>query len=165
MNEKQYLGRSIRYLLKLVLLVALLYALLFVTGHTGVSAEYLLIELVTSWRGLLLLVVLAVLAGVYPTFGYVKKVLPVSMAGNREKIVLAFMASGYSLRAEEPGRKMVFRITSPLRRAANLFDDKIEVTSLGNGIVLEGKRKDVVTTIFRIETGMLNDDGSEKENK
>lgn len=157
MNMTQYLGHALRYLIKLLILVAIIYGLMFLLKGTRVSAEAAIIELVTTRTGLLLLIGLVALAAVYPTFGFVRRTVAADIVKDREKILNAFHSEGYILSSEDDGA-MTFRTASPLRRFWMVWDDKVKVTSAGEeAITIEGIRKTAVQAQFRMETYMRNE--------
>lgn len=157
MSTGKYIRRTVGYFVKLLVLVVVLYLLLFVTGSAKVSAELFVRELVTTPRGLILLVALAVLSAFYPRFGYVsRKIDGVSLDGDREMIINAFHSAGYVMASEEQGRRMSFRASSLLRRLWLTFDDAVTVTAEEDGILLEGIRKETVHAQFRINTYLQN---------
>lgn len=152
MRAKQYIRHSLCYFVKLMLLLTVLYGLLFLTGYAKVSAEYFLQELFTSKQGIMLFAALVVLACVYPLFGFVRREVAADIIDDREKIINGFITEGYSMKLEQEGVKMAFRMSSPFGRFWLMFDDSIVVTPSENGgIVIEGPRKQAVLVQFRIE--------------
>lgn len=51
---------------------------------------------------------------------------------------------------------MVFRASSPLKRALLLWEDRIAVTDAGGSVVLDGIRKEVVKAEFRLRSHIEN---------
>lgn len=157
MKKGQYIRRAAGYFIKLIVLVAVLYLLLFVTGTARVSADYFVRELFMTQRGLMLIGALAVLSACYPMFGYVTRWMPVDLKEDRMRIISAFHADGYVLEKEQEGESMTFRAGGLFRRIWLTFDDRIKVRACGDGCVeIEGLRKEVVTAQFRINTYMQN---------
>lgn len=156
MKAGQYIKHSLLYLLKLLILVTLLYGLLFLTGNSKVSAEYFVRELFASRQGLLLFIMLVVLAGVYPLFGFVRRTVAADIVEDREKIINAFISEGYSRKEEVEGEKMVFRLSSPFGKLWLMFDDRLTVTvNAEGGITISGIRKKAVQVQFRIESYLM----------
>lgn len=157
MKTSRYIRRAGGYFLKLLILVVVLYLLMFVTGSTRISAGVLLHELFATSRGALLIGALALLAAFYPTFGYVKRNVKADFHTNREAIINALHKNGYRLAAENHNEQMVFRGESFFKRLLATFDDTITVTDAGDGTIdIEGPRKSVVPTQFRIDTYVNN---------
>lgn len=76
--------------------------------------------------------------------------------GDRELILSTFRAKpGFSLVREQDGT-MVFRASSPLKRALLLWEDRIAVTDAGGSVVLDGIRKEVVKAEFRLRSHIEN---------
>ncbi len=152
-----YIRRSVGYFAKLVLLVAVLYALLYITGSARVSAAYFFREMFSSPRGWGLLAALVVLAVAYPRFGYVARGIDADMTADRDLIIRALHAERYVLVGETPGERMSFRAGSGLRRLWMLMDDGVTVRSDGESrIVVDGLRREVVRVEFRMNTYLNN---------
>lgn len=159
MKAKQYIARALRFFIKWMVIIAVIYALLFVTGYARVSAEFYLSAMFSSARGWLLIAAVLVLAFIYPRYGFASRRVAADVSSDREAIIRAFHQSGFSLKREKDGGEMVFRKSSPLRRLAMAFDDTVTVMPEGEGtIVLEGIRKEVVLMPLRIETQVINDE-------
>ena len=157
MKTSRYIRRAVGYFLKLLLLVVVLYLLMFVTGSTRISAGTMLQELFSTSRGALLIGALALLAALYPTFGYVRRNVKADITANRDAIINALHKNGYRLAIENPDKQMVFRAESFFKRLLVMFDDTITVTDAGDGTVdIEGPRKSVVPVQFRINTYVNN---------
>ena len=149
--KNRYLIRAIKYLIWLLLLVALILALLIGTGTSRYGFEETLGELFGSARGALMIGMILLLALLYPRFGYTVRAVRADMAANRDKILKAFEASGYRLESETP-EGMLFRAATPLKKATLLWEDAIEVTGDGKYTLLEGVRKEVVKIEFRLKS-------------
>ncbi len=146
----------VKYLIKLLALLVLIYALMFATGMARISAEQFIDELFHANNGVLLLLALVVLAFVYPRFGFVRRTVEASVTTDREEILRAFNMSGYVMTQQSEGR-WVFRASSPLKRVMNVFDDKIVLTyDDEQHITLDGIRKEAVQVEFRIKTYVNN---------
>lgn len=154
MTTGQYVKHSLLYFVRMLLLLALIFGLLRLTGYARVSAEGFLPQML-SGRGLLLLGAILIWAAVYPKVGFVSRAVDADIIKDRESIIFAFSQGGYSLTAENGG-EMTFRASSPLKRVWMAFGDAITVKPEGNHVVLTGVRKEVVQTAFRIETAVRN---------
>jgi hypothetical protein len=152
MTTGQYVKHAVSYFIKLLLLLALVYGLLYATGYARVSAHYFLTDMFASARGILLLCGILIWSAVYPRIGFVSRTVGADMERDRDTIIGAFGRGGYALTSEEPGVRMTFRASSPLKRLWMAFGDGITVTAEGNSVVLTGIRKEVVQTEFRIKT-------------
>ena len=145
MDGKTYIVRSLKYLVWLLLLFTLVFTLMLATGTSRADAGRDLAELFGSQRGRLMLAVIVVVAAFYPKFGLAR----------RELILSTFRANGFSLVREQDGT-MVFRASSPLKRALLLWEDRIAVTDAGGSVVLDGIRKEVVKAEFRLRSHIEN---------
>ena len=152
---KLYMIRALKYLLRLVVLIAALYALMELGGmsrrHLG-AGEWRLFMI--DDHGWLLCCALVAISAFYPKFGYVKRRVEADMEADREVILQTFMTSGYALQREEPG-VMVFRVSSPLRRMWLMGEDTIEVRAEQGAISLAGLRAQVVRNEFRLKSFLL----------
>ena len=147
---KNHICSSLKYLIKLAVLLAAIYGAMYATGTLGITTEELL-----GAKGIVLVVAVVALAAAYPAYGFVRRTVKASMVGDREDILAAFHQNGYSLTGESEGM-MTFHASSPLKRLWHLGDDKIEVRAVDNLTVeLYGIRKEVVQTEFRITSYLI----------
>lgn len=152
---KRYIGRSVRYLIKLVILVIGIFALMFVTGLARISAEVAMQSLLST-RGYIFMAALVVLSATYPLFGFVKRTVRADLTADLEYIVRAFNLDGYTMVSRDD-ETILFRASSLFKRIVNTFDDKVTVTRDGEGYVsIEGIRKEVVQAEFRIKSYVEN---------
>lgn len=155
MKAGTYILHGLKYFVRLMALLALIYLLLYFFGQARVSAGQFVNELFSTTRGLMLFGALFVLAMLYPLFGFVKRTVDADITADRDRIVEAFHAGGYVLRGEEPGVRMVFRATG-FKKIFLVWDDKVTVTAQEGHIVLDGIRRETVQAEFRINTYMIN---------
>ncbi|MDY3979444.1 MAG: hypothetical protein SOZ00_05420 [Tidjanibacter sp.] len=147
MNAGQYILHSLKYLVKLLLLLVVIYFLMYLTGTLGISKAELL-----GSRGVILLVSVVVLAAAYPSFGFVRRTVAADYLTDRELIRKAFVENGYALSSEYSDH-LVFRASSIGKRLWTLWDDTLTVCPLPTGgIKVEGLRKEAVQVVFRIES-------------
>ena len=144
MDMKTHIVRAVKYLIWLALLFTLVFALMISTGTSRVGAGEALHELFGSSRGMLMIATIVVLALLYPRFGFTRRSVRADLKADRERILQTLHTSGYSLVAESEGT-MIFRASSPLKRALLLWDD-------GESITLDGIRKEVVRAEFRLKS-------------
>ena len=149
MDMKTHIVRAVKYLIWLALLFTLVFALMISTGTSRVGAGEALHELFGSSRGMLMIATIVVLALLYPRFGFTRRSVRADLKADRERILQTLHTSGYSLVAESEGT-MIFRASSPLKRALLLWEDRIAVTADGESITLDGIRKEVVRAEFRL---------------
>lgn len=147
---KQYLIRSAKYLLWLILLFTLIYALMIFSNTSNIEGEDALAALFKSQRGLLMVVALFVLALFYPRFGFVRRTLVGDLAQNRELVLKTLQISGFELTEEHDGI-LIFQGATFLKKAKVLWEDKIIITPMGENFQIEGIRKEVVKIEFRLK--------------
>ena len=97
MDTKTYLRRSAKYLLWLIFLFALIFALMLSTGTSRVGADRMLGELFGSVRGAVMGAVVLLLAALYPKFGFTRRSVRGDLERDRERILHVFASGGYSL--------------------------------------------------------------------
>lgn len=148
---KRHIVRSLKYMVKLIVLIAIIFAAMMLTKTTYLDTGTMLAELFLSTRGALLLAALLVVAGTYPLFGFVKRDIPGDLEGNADTVVNTMAISGYTLTANDGG-VMVFRAASPLKRFLKLWDDEIRISGDGRHITIEGDRKEAVKAEYRLRS-------------
>lgn len=153
---KKRVVRSVKYFVKLVLLLAAIYGLLFLTGTSRISAEAFFPEVFSTYRGWAMIAALVLLAALYPSFGFVRRTVRADFVQDRENILKAFAADGYTA-VSVTGQRMVMRAASPVRRLTSMYDDTVTVIPGGEGIVIEGIRKEAVRAEFRLKTYLENE--------
>lgn len=152
MNPGEYILHALKYFLRLMVLLVFIYALMLLMSRAQVSAEQFAADLFSTTRGKLLFAALFVLSAAYPTFGFVRRTVNADIVADRDIIMKAFHAAGYALSVEsEGGGKLIFR-GSPAKKLFTVWDDKITVKAAGEGITLEGIRRETVQIEFRLNT-------------
>ena len=153
---KTYLIRSIKYLIWLALLFTLIFVLMIRTNTARAGGEQMLHELFHTQRGWMMIGMLMVLAFLYPRFGFTSRSLKGSVATNRDDILRVAHRGGFSLVSETPGQ-LVFRASSPAKKALLLWEDTIIVTQQGDQLVIDGIRKEVVRMEFRLKPALAQE--------
>lgn len=140
---KQYIIRSIKYFVALVVLYAAIMWLMHLSQPGMISyAEHWQL-LFASDKGWMMVVATVLLAATYPTFGFVKRSIKCDIARHREQLVTAFTLKGFQLHSES-NCELRFR-ASGLRRVTMLFEDEIVVRCTESGMVeMDGLRRAVV---------------------
>lgn len=152
----RYIIRSVKYFIWLSVLFAALMALMIFTGTARGGAEGTINEIFHTSRGLIIGSLILLLAIFYPKFSFVKREINADIDGNREEILSAMRVSDYIVSEQQPGR-IVFRAASPMKRAKLLWEDKVVVSSMGQGrIKMEGIRREAVRMELRIISNIRN---------
>ena len=94
----------------------------------------------------------AVVAAIYPIFGYAKKEAYLNKGYEEAKneIAKVFENIGYQVVSED-NEKVVYRSKKAFVRVMRIFEDHIILYKTGETIVLEGGRKDVYRVVRAIE--------------
>ena len=150
----KYVLRSVKYLVKLAVLLAVVFWLMQLSGTssivTGGGIAGFFKSFFATSRGQLFTAALLVWCAVYPAVEFKKRTLLYDMSARREAIIKALAAGRMRLSEDEDGR-MVFRGESPLRRLWWLGEEAVSVTrSPEGGIEIEGPRRFVMEAEHRI---------------
>lgn len=146
---KQYLIRSAKYLVWLLLLFMVVFLLMILTGGSQVGPAESLELLFGSSRGTIMMCAIVFLALLYPRYGFVRREITADLYENREALLTAFARSGYRLEIETES-VWIFRAAAGWKRALLLWEDTIRVAPTPAGFTLEGLRKEAVKVEFRL---------------
>ena len=140
---KQYVIRSIKYFVALVVLYAGIMWLMHLSQPGMISyAEHWQLLFATD-KGWMMVGATLLLAATYPTFGFVKRSIKGDLVRHREQIEVALTLKGFHLHSESCG-ELRFR-ASGLRRITMLLEDEIVVRCTEPGMIeMEGLRRAVV---------------------
>ncbi len=147
----RYLQRSVKYFIALsVIYIAMVYLSSYLESVILTPGEQFRVIMSTQ-RGLFLIVALCLLSAVYPSFGFVRRFTKGDIALNREQIITALQSQGMVLDHESEGR-MTFISGNFFRRCTLMFEDHIKVIQQPDGqLSLSGNRRIVAYTIYRLE--------------
>lgn len=142
----EYIGRALRHFVKLVLLVAVLFGIMYLTGTLAVAPS----DLVGS-RGFALLVAVVAISAAYPSYGFTSYTVEGSFEQSLPTIHKAMLACGYKS-VGHTSEEVTFGATSPLKRLRYLGgDDRIVVSKMDEGhICISGVRREAEQARFRI---------------
>ncbi len=147
---KQYLIRSVKYLIWLTLLFIVVFLLMILTGGSQVGPAESLELLFGSSRGTIMICAIVFLALLYPRYGFVTREIQADLPTNREAILEAFSRSGYRL-TEESADGMVFRANTGWKRLLLLGEDTLRVVPTPAGFTIGGLRREAVKVEFRLK--------------
>ena len=145
-----YIRRALKYFIQTCLFLALILAVLMLSGLVSKDVSVAFIHGWTSvWW---ILALFAVMALVYPFFGYQKRSIRVNgdPALARDGIVEALRGRGYVLGSEADG-VLKFHLTAPVNRAFRFWEDTITLTPVLGGFEAEGLSRDLVRVVSSIE--------------
>ena len=151
----KYFIRSLKYFCALCVLCLAIMLLNRLAGSSVLTLRETFYVMFHTPRGMLLPAVVVLLAAFYPRFGFVSRRVEGDVEKDREQILNAFRAAGFSLRAEQDG-VMVFRAESPLRKLTLLWEDEIRVAQFGQWIEIDGIRRGVARAQLQLETFLRN---------
>ena len=150
-NKKKYIWRAVKYLIRLMLLFTVLFGIMLATGTTTLSAENFFSDFFGSQRGQIFAGIVLIWCIFYPRVEFIAMPVGIRLADHKRNIVEALQSLGMTL-AEEREDALVFRATSPLSRAWQMWEDAVEVrTSANGGIEVAGSRKNVSNALFKIK--------------
>lgn len=146
---KKYIVRMLRYILKMAVLLAVVFAILSLTNtlntHGGRFAEVLFL----SKRGLILMGALLIIAAVYPRLAFTTIDLRGDFQLERETIVEAMRSLGYSP-VRQNDKRIIFRADKFIKKLTAQWSDDITVSADGGFISIEGMKKELVKIEPRI---------------
>ena len=150
-----YLRRAVKYFIQISLLLALIIGVLMATGYVSKDVA---VAFQHGWKSVWwILAIFALMALVYPFFGYQKRKINVNgdPALAKDGIVEALKGRGYVLASEADG-VLKFKLSSPLNRAARMWEDTITLSPVLGGWEVEGLTRDLVRVIGSIESDFRN---------
>ena len=151
---KQYLVRSFRYMIYLIILFIIIYGVMVLTGTSRVSPKTLGLFF-TSKSGLLMIGIIVGLSLLYPLFGFVTRPVRASLLTDRGLLISLMEGEGFVLKQETDGI-LHFRAVSPLKRLAMRYDDDIVLNTNGPAPTMSGNRRAVTRILFRLDTLHIN---------
>ncbi len=153
----KYLIRALKYFVYFVLLLAIILAALILLGLAEADPATLFRNGYDSYWQIALM--FAVLAGVYPLFGFMKKdvLTPGEYAEIRPDVLSVMESKGYELEKEE-GENLSFRLRSRAARVSRMWEDRITLSRTFSGFTLEGLRRDIVRIAYTLESKFRNNE-------
>ena len=145
-----YVRRALKYFVQMALVLALFIGILMAMGVVNKSIEGAFIY---GWKSFWwILALLIAMALVYPFFGYQKRKINVvgDPADYKDGIVKALATRGYVLEDDTDG-ELKFRLSSPVNKAARMWEDRITLTPVLGGFQAEGLSRDLVRVVSSIE--------------
>ena len=150
MKTRKYIARAFKYLLKLVLLFAVLFTIMHFTGTSTLSADNFFADFFGSTRGQIFTAIVLLWCIYYPKFEYITREYAVDMSARRSSIMEAMQSLGMNL-ATEGEDVMIFRSASGLSRLWQMNEDAVEIRKTDNGVVISGSRKNVANAMYKIK--------------
>ena len=138
-----YIRRALKYFIQTCLLLAIIIGILMLSGMVS---KDITVAFTHGWTSVWwILAIFAVMALVYPFFGYQKRKIRVigDPAQARDGIVEALKIRGYVLGSEADG-VLKFHLSAPLNRAFRFWEDTVTLTPVLEGWEAEGLSRDLV---------------------
>ena len=145
-----YLRRALKYFIQICLIFAIIIGALMLSGMVSKDIS---VAFQHGWTSVWwILALIAVMSLAYPFFGYQKRKINVKgdPADYKDGIVQALGARNYVLEDDREG-ELKFRLSSPVNRAARMWEDRITLTPVLGGYVAEGLARDLVRVVGAIE--------------
>ena len=151
----KHLRRALKYFIQVCILFALIIVVLMLSGMVpkDISAAFQ-----NGWKSVwFILGLFAVMALVYPFFGYQKRKIHVNgdPALARDGLVEALKIRGYVPESEKDG-VLKFHLASPVNRIFRLWEDTITLAPVLGGWEVEGLSRDLVRVVSGIEQYFRN---------
>ena len=159
----RYFIRSVKYLLFICILYILLVWIIALTSYTEVVDGWMLLEAqLRSEQGVWLVAAFILLAIFYPRFGFMRGVAQRgSVAGDRVRIDNAMRLYGFEYVGAE-GDTLIYRAKGVLKRATFLFEDRLKVRNVEDGIEIVGIRRAVARVVYQLQAYIDNSRYEEK---
>ena len=145
-----YIRRAIKYFIHTCLLLAIIIGILMLSGMVSRDIS---VAFTHGWTSVWwILAIFAVMALVYPFFGYQKRKIHVNgdPALAQNGIVEALKIRGYVLGSDADG-VLKFHLSSPVNRAFRFWEDTVTLTPILGGWEAEGLSRDLVRVVSSIE--------------
>ena len=145
-----YIRRAIKYFIQTCLLLAIIIGILMLSGMVSRDIS---VAFTHGWTSVWwILAIFAVMALVYPFFGYQKRKIHVNgdPALAQNSIVEALKIRGYVLGSDADG-VLKFHLSSPVNRAFRFWEDTVTLTPILGGWEAEGLSRDLVRVVSSIE--------------
>lgn len=156
----KYFIRSVKYFFYFIFIMAIILAALIFIGVAEANIGTMFRDGYNSlWQIALLF---AVISGVYPMFGFVKR--DASFAGNWDEVkgdIRKYMEDHNYCIEKDYDDTMTFRRKGALSRFSRMYEDRVTITSKFAGAALEGLRKDVLRLSAGIEYTLESKNSSE----
>ncbi|MBO7300478.1 MAG: hypothetical protein J6U53_03615 [Tidjanibacter sp.] len=151
-NISRYVGRALRHLLKLVVMVGVLVGVMYLTDTLAVSPS----EMLSSYKGGILIAFMVAISLAFPFYGFSSVRVQVSMKEQRALILQAIEMSGYRLVCEREDGTQIYRTKSLVKHITSVGDDVLTLRPVGDDATeVSGMRKSVEALRWRI-VGLLN---------
>ena len=146
-----YLRRAFKYLIPLTLIFTVLVGILMLAGMIPLDVA---LAFRKGWESIwLILGIFAVMAAIYPLFGYGKRVIPSTGDPSQlwDSVEQAMEARGYIKAGEGEDGSRRYHLRSVVNRAARLWEDTITITPVLGGFQAEGLVRDLARVVMSLD--------------
>ena len=157
---KDYFSRFIKYLIFVVLLFAVIYLILALTGYSRVPLADFGSYLIHDKGGWTIIIMMLAIALIYP-FATKSKFMTNPIPA--DKLVEYMDKVGYGKTGQENETVYYFRPKKFGKRMMLKFDDIIKAEIVEDGIIFSGSRKSLVKSAYKVENMYLQKKRAEKE--
>lgn len=146
-----YIRRSVKYFIQLTLIFGVLIAILMLSGMVEKDVT---VAFRRGWQSIeMILGIFAVMACVYPLFGYTKRTAhvqgdPAALWPGLEEVMAG---RGYVNAGETPEGGRRYHLKSGVNRAARLWEDTVTITPVLGGFEAEGLARDLARVVSSID--------------
>lgn len=152
----RYFIRSLKYFLYITVILFLIIAVLYLVGWA--QGDFLSLFRNGSQSIVMMLVMMAIFALIYPRFGYStqRARVPGEYEEIRQDVITLMTDRGYRYEKEE-GQIMTFRMRSVPARITRVGEDRITLTHTLTGFDVEGLTRDAVRVKMALENRFLTE--------
>ena len=148
----RYFVRAVKYFLYLLVILALVIAVLVISGMVDGDLSTMFVNGYDSYWQIALIA--AALAALYPRMGYCTRTAHVFGEPSEAKSRLDKVMGLHGYKLEKSSDHTFCDIKrSPFTRALKMWEDKLTCTVTAAGVEIEGSTKDVVRIISGLEAG------------
>lgn len=156
---KEYFSRFIKYLIFVVLLFAVIYLVLALTGYSRVPLADFGSYLLYDKGGRTIIIMVLAIAIIYP---FVTKSKFMTNPIPADTLVDYMEKAGYGKTGQEGETVFYFRPKKFGKRMMLKFDDTIKAELTEDGIIFSGSRKSLVKSAYKVENMYLQKKRAEK---
>ena len=144
-----YLRRALKYFIQITIIFAVIIGILMLTNMASKDINTAFRH---GWQSVqMILGAFAVMSLIYPLFGYGKRTIRAEGEPSEHKAAIdaALQERGYVPAGDAP-EACKYHLSSPVSRAARLWDDTITITPVLGGFEAEGLMRDLARVVSSI---------------
>ena len=144
-----YFRRAAKYFVQITIIFVLIIGILMLSGMVSKDVA---VAFRSGWKSVgYIFALFAVMSAVYPYFGYGKRTVRAEGESSEHKAAIdeAMRERGYVPAGESP-EACKYHLSSPVNRAARLWEDTITITPVLGGFEVEGLVRDLARVVSSI---------------